>query len=594
MEGLPVASWVEVYENQRWVIARGWGAPMGSDPQTWSNADGSWQCGSRPTFVTEGWEVDVTGYPERCDQEGWHYAYSFRNLKGWGALGSADPKGCYVRRRRWVKVQTAGPTGGVRDGVGPESWEVLPETAVYPTMNRAPAHPKVAEATSHTGPNPSPYSSGGSYDANIPSRPAPSIYPSYDPGPSSSNDINPPSYEDVAPYFPAPECPAGSSSAIFEPSAPPQSSQNSKPYAPSAPPPPEHFFGQVPGYEGAQFQNFNIVQPPPPTMPNVVPEMTDEPPPPVYSLEAGYDGAISPEQAKAALVSYCKSTWTYSSDVASSVRLDVVASRPQQLVTVETHTEERCTRWEVVPYDGKIAPGPDQGTPPAPWDIDVSEKFPGAFKSGKVKVEVPFTSTIKLCFNCEARCKIPCGRCGAEGVLRCSSCGGDGRDNGQTCNSCGGKGRRRCGSCSGSGKVECSVCQGRGRLRAFLLLLVRWAVTKDQSLVGYPITLPKTNVEKARGIVIYEDHAQILTDPIPVTNGVDPDSSAAAEKLLEKQRKKVGRGAVVLRERRTVKGVPVCEAMFTHDTKYGHKFFVYGTDNVVYVESFPSNWCTIL
>ena len=61
---------------------------------------------------------------------------------------------------------------------------------------------------------------------------------------------------------------------------------------------------------------------------------------------------------------------------------------------LETFTENRKTKKKKIPYKGGHVDGPDNGTPPQPWEIEC--RYKKAFKDDKIKSEVAHTAKVKV------------------------------------------------------------------------------------------------------------------------------------------------------------------------------------------------------
>jgi len=61
---------------------------------------------------------------------------------------------------------------------------------------------------------------------------------------------------------------------------------------------------------------------------------------------------------------------------------------------LETFYEERTTIWHQEPYTSQLIDGPENGQPPLPWDINVTE--PVMFQPKEIFKEVPHTASIKV------------------------------------------------------------------------------------------------------------------------------------------------------------------------------------------------------
>jgi len=104
-----------VYENERYLPFRGWGAPvLPGDPPSWTSADGTHalppslrdEKGLREGVLwTSQWRVHRD---HSTDEDGWAYSARFEGPRKWTPFGSWSN---VVRRRRWYRLARAlGPT----------------------------------------------------------------------------------------------------------------------------------------------------------------------------------------------------------------------------------------------------------------------------------------------------------------------------------------------------------------------------------------------------------------------------------------------------------------------------------------------------
>jgi hypothetical protein len=173
--------------------------------------------------------------------------------------------------------------------------------------------------------------------------------------------------------------------------------------------------------------------------------------------------------AREALLRYINSTccWGTGPATKAEIETEVWSSIVCQL---ETFIEYRIAGWDEKPYRNEHYTALGQGYAPQPWELQ-AQPIP-FFQNSTETLEVPFTSTINECHECNGRRKIRCTNCGGDGKIRCTRCGGDGR---VTQHRDGEQVQERCDDCGGDGKKKCRY---KGSLTSpslpfpFLLLLL--------------------------------------------------------------------------------------------------------------------------
>jgi hypothetical protein len=153
--------------------------------------------------------------------------------------------------------------------------------------------------------------------------------------------------------------------------------------------------------------------------------------------------------ARDALVAYINSTCCWGSDPAKKAEIETELWS-SVVCQLETFIEYRVAGWEEKPYRNEHYTALGSGYAPQPWELQ-AQPIPHFQPSTEV-LEVPFTSTIQDCHECNGRRKIRCTNCGGDGKIRCNHCGGDGR---VTRHEDGEARQERCDDCGGDGKKKC-------------------------------------------------------------------------------------------------------------------------------------------
>lgn len=121
------------------------------------------------------------------------------------------------------------------------------------------------------------------------------------------------------------------------------------------------------------------------------------------------------------------------------------------IMTLDSYYESRGACWNESKLTSEAIIGPDQGIPPAPWDLRIP--MPSFFQDCVRSVPVPFT---QIC---------------------------------RKCNSCSGTGQELCSTCTGSGFCVCSECQGKQNVRnndgelTIRIVLVSTAMERGKRIV---------------------------------------------------------------------------------------------------------------
>ena len=111
----PVFRQYELYENERWVVIRGWSPKnlLPTERPHWTDANNV----SRPRDpeLANGWEWGgewkvSPGDGESCDAAGWQYSWNFGSPNWHPRMNKAD----FVRRRRWTRTIVFYPPAEMR------------------------------------------------------------------------------------------------------------------------------------------------------------------------------------------------------------------------------------------------------------------------------------------------------------------------------------------------------------------------------------------------------------------------------------------------------------------------------------------------
>ena len=92
------------------------------------------------------------------------------------------------------------------------------------------------------------------------------------------------------------------------------------------------------------------------------------------------------------------------------------------IMTLDNFYESRGACWNESQLTSEGILGPDQGVPPAPWDLQVP--LPPYFQDCVRSVPVPFTQIRRKCSSCSGSGEESCSTCSGSGFCVCSKCHG--------------------------------------------------------------------------------------------------------------------------------------------------------------------------
>jgi hypothetical protein len=266
-------------------------------------------------------------------------------------------------------------------------------------------------------------------------------------------------------------------------------------------------------------------------------------------------------------------------------------------VAVTSFTERREVKEAWEPKKDQMAvDGPWNGTPPGPWQMWAQNGRPENFTERVEKQIVPHTSTVQPCWTCSAQGQIMCGRCKGWGETRCTRCGGDGKvsktvtnEDGSTstqqvgCNTCGADGRVRCRRCRGHGCVTCPTCKGWCQMHVFMQLTISW-INHVESVQIEDSKMPDHLLREAQGTIVHDAMGYRLP---PVTHFAEARINQASSDTLANANYQ---GELHIAQKMQVKLVAVATVTSTAGGE-SFEWYVYGTDNRVFIDTYPSTCC---
>ncbi|CAL1270478.1 unnamed protein product [Larinioides sclopetarius] len=262
---------------------------------------------------------------------------------------------------------------------------------------------------------------------------------------------------------------------------------------------------------------------------------------------------------------------------------------------LETFTERRATCSITEPYNGGPWEKQDEGDPPDIEDVPVTP--PENFKSYVYHQELPCTTEIYDCEECEGEGSYECPTCFGQGWEFCVYCRGnkwnplyvDGGD--FNCVKCDGSGERTCWDCNGDEDVDCRVCGGSGEMKTYTQLLVVWCNHVDDYIVEKGSSLKGHRLRCATGVTVCEEEGLTL---MPLTHFPITAVSLASVELIKRHAKKY-KDEKVLKQRHRVFIIPVATVRYQWK-KHEGTFYVYGNERLVHFPDYPQKCycCTIL
>lgn len=328
-----------------------------------------------------------------------------------------------------------------------------------------------------------------------------------------------------------------------------------------------------------------------------------EPPRPQVTLEA----------AREALELYARSKTWLRRDLAKTLPIASFQPSGSFHIRARWFTEWRATQDAHEPWRGQALDGPQNGAPPAPWDMSI--RMPGLFVDRVHTTVIPHTDEVRPCHSCHASGEITCPRCSGNRQITCADCSGNGsvtrqrtvtRTNAQgqsetyqesyteSCGPCGGHGRVTCPECRGNGHITCPMCQGARQLKHFLQLLVDWKTHVADKVIEKS-DLPDHLISGAQGDIIHAEEDDRLEPTIgsgaasqgPYRGGgarVSPEVNEECNRLLASFR--LPGGTKLHRQSLHVRSVPVYEGRYPWG-KETRQFWIYGNEREVHAPQYP-------
>ncbi|KAM9444196.1 protein SSUH2 homolog [Clarias gariepinus] len=296
---------------------------------------------------------------------------------------------------------------------------------------------------------------------------------------------------------------------------------------------------------------------------------------------------VSEEVAREALLKFVGKKWTYSSKPAQNLVFKNLRPFTVYRYRLETFTESRSSAWEHEIYTGQYVDGPQYGSIPPPWQVEV--QYPPKFTDTVQKVRVPHTSTVKPCHQCQGKGRVRCTHCRSRGWTSCMSCHGAVHGRNRRCVGCHGRGRKICTWCHGSGHKTCRKCNGRKKLLHFIQLTVSWKNQVFEFIPNRLLDFPMKKFEKVSGEAFFIDESLLV---YPITGFPDNEICYASREAIHEHLIKYSSVSRILQQRQSVELVPLTQAFYCYNGK-DYDYFVYGTEKKVHTTKYPTS-CTVL
>ncbi|XP_032314737.1 protein SSUH2 homolog isoform X3 [Camelus ferus] len=214
---------------------------------------------------------------------------------------------------------------------------------------------------------------------------------------------------------------------------------------------------------------------------------------------------VTEEVAREALLNFVNSKCCYGSAAATDLIIQELRQQTLCRYRLETFSESRISEWTFQPFTNHSVDGPQRGTSPRLWDIEV--QVPPMFQEDTRKFQVPHSSLVKECHRCHGRGRYRCSGCHGASTVRCPSCSGAKRKAkpARRCPMCSGSGRQRCSTCSGRGNKTCATCKGEKKLLHFIQLVIVWKNSLFEFVSEHQLDCPGELLAKAKGETLFKD-----------------------------------------------------------------------------------------
>ncbi|XP_053154743.1 protein SSUH2 homolog [Hemicordylus capensis] len=302
---------------------------------------------------------------------------------------------------------------------------------------------------------------------------------------------------------------------------------------------------------------------------------------------------MTEDMARNMLRSFVHSKCCYGNRAAEELVIQELKQQTFYRYRLETFNETRLSEWNFEPYTNNLVDGPQNGSSPRLWDINV--QGPLMFQEDTKKCRVPHSSLVKECHKCHGRGRYKCSGCHGAGRMRCVTCSGakhktkhqKHQKHQKRCQMCSGTGRKRCSTCSGRGNKTCATCQGEKKLLHFIQLLITWKNNVYEFISEHQSKFPRELLSKAIGENIFKDENTLV---YPLVGFPYPEISLASQRAIAEHNAAFTSTSRILQQRQTIELIPVTEVHYQYAGKT-YLYYVYGMENKVHALDYPERYC---
>lgn len=301
--------------------------------------------------------------------------------------------------------------------------------------------------------------------------------------------------------------------------------------------------------------------------------------------------AMTIDVARRCLINHVSSGWTTDTTAATQCEIRSCLTVKTIVTRIESFIETRERVAKRVPYSTGLYSARTDGTAPEVWDMRCPAR--PMFQHNNEEIEIPFTSHLETCEVCQGSGVTDCKVCSGSDWKTCGRCNSKAPSGGR-CPDCLGTGIIKCDNvlCE-RGRAQCADCLGSGKQRHYVVLLRKHYTITNAKCTGTTISdrdLSESHICNAAGVALYTDEAPFLVCPRNFTGEVSRNLFSVENDSAHAIHKVSATGGRLLRQRVTVKQVPITIAKAEHQGNHFH-WYIYGTDNAVAAFDYPNNCC---
>lgn len=139
------------------------------------------------------------------------------------------------------------------------------------------------------------------------------------------------------------------------------------------------------------------------------------------------------------------------------------------------------------------------------------------------------------------------------------------------------------------------TCSGCGKLLCWLELNIKWVPTLYNQ-VSSDSKIKKKRLLRAQGHYIFENKdTKVLPVEYVGDSSMCEEVTQFAANALDEHEKTLLINQILIRQRQTIKLVPIAECHYRYKNQPVKTFYLFGKDrNEIYAPSFPSNVCSLM